>query len=66
MATPTSRSPWQVKLAGKDSKLFRLKSQAVAHLAEMGYSDAKKLAKGTLRQLETAFDLAPVRSPVHL
>jgi integrase len=57
MATPTNRSPWQVKLAGKDKKLFRLKSQAIAHLAEMGYSDPEKLPKGALRQLETAFEV---------
>lgn len=57
MATPTNRSPWQVKLAEKDKKLFRLKSQAVAHLAELGYSDPEKLPNGSLRQLETAFEV---------
>ena len=37
MATPTNRSPWQVKLHGKEPTRFRLKSQALAHLAELGY-----------------------------
>lgn len=57
MATPTNRSPWQVKLAGQDKKQFRLKSKAVAYLAEQGYPDPEKLPKGALRQLETAFEV---------
>ena len=57
MATPTNRSPWQVKLAGRDKKQFRLKSQAIAYLAEQGYPDPEKLPKGALRQLETAFEV---------
>ena len=57
MATPTNRSPWQVKLAGRDKKQFRLKSQAITYLAEQGYPDPKKLPKGVLRQLETAFEV---------
>ena len=57
MATPTNRSPWQVKLAGRDKKQFRLKSQAVAYLAEHGRPDPEKLPKGALRQLETAFEV---------
>ena len=57
MATPTNRSPWQVKLAGKDKEQFRLKSQAVAYLAELGHTAPEKWPKGALRQLETAFEV---------
>jgi len=57
VATPTNRSPWQVKLAGRDKKQFRLKSQATTYLAEQGYADPEKLPKGALRQLETAFEV---------
>ena len=57
MATPTNRSPWQVKLPGKEPVKFRLKSQGLAHLAELGYTDPAKFPKGALKQLETAFEV---------
>jgi integrase len=57
MATPTNRSPWQVKLPGKEPIKFRLKSQGLAHLAELGYTDPAKFPKGALKQLETAFEV---------
>jgi len=57
MATPINRSPWQVKLPGKDATRFRLKSQALAHLAALGFDDPAKLPKNALKQLETAFEV---------
>ena len=57
MATPINRSPWQVKLPGKDATRFRLKSQALAHLAALGFDDPVKLPKNALKQLETAFEV---------
>jgi len=57
MATPTNRSPWQVKLHGKEPIRFRLKSQALAHLAEHGHTDPAKFPKNALKQLETAFEV---------
>lgn len=57
MATPKNRSPWQVKLPGKEAKRFRLESQALAYLAENGHTDPSNLPRGALKQLETAFEV---------
>lgn len=57
MANISNRSPWQVKLSGGSSKKFRLKSQALAYLASQGHTDADKLPKNALKQLETAFEV---------
>ena len=57
MANITNRSPWQVKLAGQKERKFRLKSEALAHLASLGHSDPAKLPRNALKQLETAFEV---------
>lgn len=61
MATPKNRSPWVVKLKGKDPQKFRLEKQALAYLAENGYPDPAQLPRGALKQLETAFEVQIVR-----
>ncbi|WP_066707836.1 hypothetical protein [Curvibacter delicatus] len=61
MAKPKNRSPWLVKLPGKDPQKFRLEKQALAYLAENGHPDRAKLPRGALKQLETAFEVQIVR-----
>ena len=57
MANISNRSPWQVKVAGQKERKFRLKSQALAHLASLGHTDPAALPRNALRQLETAFEV---------
>ena len=61
MAKPKNRSPWTVKLKDRDLQKFRLKSQALAYLAENGYPDPDNLPRGVLKQLETAFEVQVIR-----
>lgn len=61
MAKPKNRSPWTVKLKDRDLQKFRLKSQALAYLAENGYPDPDKIPRGALKQLETAFEVQVIR-----
>jgi integrase len=61
MAKPKNRSPWVVKLAKQNIQKFRLKSQALAFLAENGHANPKDLPKGALKQLETAFEVQVIR-----
>ena len=61
MAQPKNRSPWTVKLSGQDLQKFRLKSQALAFLAENGHPGPNKFPRGALRQLETAFEVQVIR-----
>ena len=56
MAKPTNRSPWIVKLPGKEAKSFRLESKARKHLASLGFPNSDDAPKGALKQLETAFE----------
>ena len=56
MSKPANRSPWLVKLPGKEARKFRLKLQALAHLLALGYIDAAKAPKGGLKQLGTALE----------
>jgi integrase len=61
MAKPKNRSPWTVRLPGQAPKNFRLKSQALAYLAENGHRDPDKLPRGALKQQETAFEVQVIR-----
>lgn len=61
MAKPKNRSPWVAKVAGQEPKKFRLESQALTFLAENSHSDATKLPRGALKQLETAFEVQVIR-----
>jgi len=61
MAKPKNRSPWTVRLSGQDLQKFRLKSQALAFLAENGHPEPDKLPRGALKQLETAFEVQVIR-----
>ena len=56
MANVANRSPWQVKLPGKEPRKFRLKSQALGHLQSEGI-DPTNQPKNALKQLETAFEV---------
>jgi hypothetical protein len=49
------------KLSGQDPRNFRLKSQALAFLAENGHTDPDKLSRGALKQLKTAFEVQVIR-----
>ncbi|MEI8171407.1 MAG: tyrosine-type recombinase/integrase [Rhodoferax sp.] len=61
MAKPKNRSPWRVKLPGKEVRQFRLESQARTYLAESGYTDDTAYPRGALKQLETAFEGQVIR-----
>lgn len=61
MAKPTNRSPWIAKPSGQEPTKFRLKSQALAYLAENGHPDPANLPRGALKQLQTAFETQVIR-----
>jgi len=56
MAKPANRSPWLVKVPGKEPRSFRLKSKAREYLASLGFPNMSSAPKGALKQLETAFE----------
>lgn len=65
MAKPANRSPWIVKLPKQDAKSFRLESKARDYLTSLGFPNLSEAPKGTLKQLDTAFEAQIQRVDKH-